>query len=146
MLGLAAAVPLEAALAAAEVTEARALEAALAMLLAADSTAELAAEAAAEVADSTALETAAPAEAAALAAADVADATGVPMGMSRGTPACWQMSLTPAMVAAWSSAWQAPKTQGSTDDNSVAPFLQWQAKSVRAAQPSDDRGPTKQFN
>ena len=30
--------------------------------------------------------------------------------------------------------------------NSSAPFLQWQAKSVKLAQPSVVRGPTKQVN
>jgi hypothetical protein len=156
-LELAAAAPLEAALPAAEVTDARALE----TLLAADSTAELAAEAAelaaeaaelallaaAEVADSTALEAAPPAEDAALAAAEVADATAdEALGISMGTPACLQVDSTAEMVVAWSSALQAPWTQGWTDDSSFAPCLQWQAKSVRPEQPSEVRGPMKQFN
>lgn len=153
-LELAAAVALEAALPAAEVTDARALEALLAMLLAADSTAELAAEAAelallaaAEVADSTALEAAPPTDEAALAAAEVADATAdEALGISMGTPACWQVDSTAEMVVAWSEALQAPWTQGWTDDNSLAPCLQWQAKSVRPEQPSEVRGPMKQFN
>jgi len=153
-LELAAEAPLEAALPAAEVTDARALETSLAMLLAADSTAELAAEAAelallaaAEVADSTALPAAEVTDDAALAAADVADATAEEaLGISMGTPACWQVDSTAEMVVAWSSALQAPWTQGWTDDSSFAPCLQWQAKSVRPEQPSDVRGPMKQFN
>jgi hypothetical protein len=145
-LELAAAAPLEAALPAAEVTDARALE----TLLAADSTAELAAEAAelaAEAAELALLAAAEVADSTALAAAEVADATAdEALGISMGTPACLQVDSTAEMVVAWSSALQAPWTQGWTDDSSFAPCLQWQAKSVRPEQPSEVRGPMKQFN
>lgn len=151
---LAAAVPLAAALPAALVTLAAALDVALARLEAADATAdeaaeaaELACDAAAEVADSTALLAAPIAELAADAAAEVADATAdEASGISIGAPASWQVDSTAAIVVAWSAALQAPCTQGWTDDKSFAPCLQWQAKSVREEQPSEVKGPMKQFN
>ena len=106
---VAVAVPLLEAVAAWLVAALAALEIALAMLLAADwtaletaSAAELVASAASEVTLS-----------AADAAAEVADATAelaadVPSGISISTPASSHVFSTAAMVAAWSSAWQAP--------------------------------------
>lgn len=65
-------------------------------------------------------------------------------GMVMGTPAALQVDSTAEMAAAWSSAEQAPSTQGWTEARRVSPFLQWHAKSVRDSQPSLVRGPTKQ--
>lgn len=100
---------------------------------------------------STAEEAADATEEAAEAAADVADATAEPAadvasGISMGTPASWHVFSTAAMVAAWSSALQAPCTQGWTVPRSFAPCLQWHAKSVRLAQPSEVRAGMKQDN
>jgi hypothetical protein len=90
-------------------------------------------------------------EEAAEAAADVAEATAelaagaLASGMLMGAPAAEQVDSTAAMAAAWSEGPQAPWTQGWTWERSWAPFLQWQAKSVREEQPSLVRGPTKQL-
>jgi len=65
-------------------------------------------------------------------------------GMVMGTPAALQVDSTAEMAAAWSSAEQAPSTQGWTEARRVSPFLQWHSKSVRDSQPSLVRGPTKQ--
>lgn len=64
--------------------------------------------------------------------------------MVMGTPAAWQVDSTAAIAFAWSAASQPFCTQGWTWARSVSPFLQWQAKSVRFAQPSLVRGPMKQ--
>jgi hypothetical protein len=91
-------------------------------------------------------------EEAAEAAADVAEATAelaagaLASGMLMGAPAAEQVDSTAAMAAAWSEGPQAPWTQGWTWERSWAPFLQWQAKSVREEQPSLVRGPTKQLS
>jgi len=122
-------------------------------LEAADEAAEAAAEDAAEAADEAAeaaldftLATAElAAEAAELAAELAAGAAELALGMLIGTPAAWQVCWTAAMVAAWSAEEQAPCTQGWTLERSSVPFLQWQAKSVRAEHPSLPRGPMKQF-
>lgn len=107
---------------------------------------EEAALATAELAASTAEEASACAEEAAEAAALVALATTLPaLGMTMGTPAPLHVSSTAEMVAAWSSAVQAPWTHGCTLPRRLAPCLQWHAKSVREEQPSVVRGPTKQF-
>lgn len=116
---------------------------ALLMLLAADSRADEASETT-EEADEAAEEAAeAAAEVAELATDEAAEEVS---GISRGTPASWQVFSTAAMVVAWSSAEQAPWTQGWTVARSSVPFLQWQAKSVKVEQPSLVRGPMKQFN
>ena len=73
------------------------------------------------------------------------DALGV-SGISMGAPASAQVFSTAAMVVSWSAALQAPFTQGCTVASSLAPCLQWQAKSVRALQPSVVRGPMKQVS
>ena len=157
-LGVAEAVALPAAELAAEpaalVTDAAALEAADAALLrplaiallrldAADSRAEEASETIADV------ETAA--DEVADAAAEVADATAElaaeeASGISMGTPAPAQVVSTASMVVCWSAAEQAPCTQGWTVASSLAPCLQWQAKSVMEEQPSLLRGVIKQVS
>ena len=114
-----------------------------------------AAEATAELASLTAaLALAAADEAAdepADAAAEVADATAEPaadetLGRSMGTPASAHVFPTASTVVAWSAVEQAPWTQGWTEESSLLPCLQWQAKSVREAQPSLPRGPMKQLS
>lgn len=65
-------------------------------------------------------------------------------GISMGAPASAQTFSTASMVVFWSSAEHAPWTHGWTLDSSLAPCLQWQAKSVRVLQPSLVKGPTKQ--
>lgn len=68
------------------------------------------------------------------------------VGTSTVTPASAQVCSTAAMVFSWSSAEQAPCTQGVTEANSESDFLQWQAKSWRLEQPSEPKGSRKQFN
>jgi hypothetical protein len=129
-------------------------------LEAADEAADEALEAAAEVADATAEEMAAAAlealleasaalEEATDAAAEVALATAEEAapapGISMGTPASLHVFEIAAMVAAWSEAEHAPRTQGWTVEIREAPFWQWHLKSVRDEQPSVDRGVTKQL-
>jgi hypothetical protein len=105
------------------------------------------ADAAAEEADAAALEAEAAALEAAEAAAEVALATAEDaLGISMGTPASWQVFWTAAIVAAWSLAGQAPRTQGCTVERRLAPFWQWHLKSVRDEQPSVERGVMKQLN
>jgi hypothetical protein len=118
-------------------------------------------EAAAEVADATAeemaaaalealLEASAAAEEATDPAAEVALATAEEAapapGISMGTPASLHVFWTAAMVAALSEAEHAPSTQGCTEERRLAPFWQWHLKSVRAEQPSLERGVMKQLN
>jgi hypothetical protein len=118
---------------------------------AADSTAEEASERieeATDAAEEAAEETADAAAEVALATAELASegAALLLSGMLMGTPAAEQVDSTAEMAAAWSDAEQAPSTQGWTVARREAPFLQWQAKSVKLEHPSLVRGPTKQFN
>jgi hypothetical protein len=117
---------------------------------AADSTADEASERTEETSEATedlTEETSAAAEEAAdvtgAAAELTAEEAALSSGMVRGTPAALQVDSTAEMALAWSSAPQAPSTQGLTWERSSAPFLQWHSKSVREAQPSLVRGPTK---
>jgi hypothetical protein len=108
---------------------------------------EEALEARDEIADAAAEEAEAAALEAAEAAAEVALATAEDaLGISMGTPASWQVFWTAAMVAAWSLAEQAPRTQGCTVERRLEPFWQWHLKSVRDEQPSVERGVMKQLN
>ncbi len=113
---------------------------------AADSTAEETSERTEEASEATEDATE-EAEAAAEETADVTEAAAeLASGMTMGTPAAAQVDSTAEMAAARSSALQAPSTQGWTWERSWAPFSQWHAKSVREAQPSLVRGPTKQLS
>jgi len=69
------------------------------------------------------------------AAADEGAADDTP-GTEMGTPASAQVDSVAETALAWSSAEQAPLTQGVTVAKSLSAFLQWQAKSVRVLQPS----------
>jgi hypothetical protein len=98
------------------------------------------AEAAAELTEAAALEAAAALEETTEATAEEA------LGISMGTPASLHVFWTAAMVAAWSLAEQAPRTQGCTVERRLAPFWQWHLKSVTDKQPSVERGVMKQAN
>ena len=89
------------------VAVARADEAAEARLEATEATAEEAASAADEV-------TAAALDSALATAELAAEGAALASGMLMGAPACSQVDSTAEMVAAWSSAEQAPWTQGWT--------------------------------
>jgi hypothetical protein len=133
----------EAAAAAEDLADARALVAEPTADEAFEAAALVALEAAAaleEAADATAEESAA----LALATAEEADAWA--LGISIGTPASWHVFWTAAMVEACSAAGHAPWTQGCTVLRRLAPFWQWHLKSVRDEQPSEDRGVMKQVN
>jgi len=63
-------------------------------------------------------------------------------GMLIGTPADWHVDWTSCRTVAWSAASQAFCTQGVMVPIKVV-LAQWQAKSVRELQPSEERAVTK---
>ena len=72
-----------------------------------------------------------------------ADEVVIVPGTETVTPAALQVFSTPEMTAAWSVVEHAFWTQGVTDEIRVSNFLQWQAKSVNWAQPSELKGVRK---
>jgi hypothetical protein len=96
------------------------------------------------------LEAAAAAEETADAAAEVAlaiaEEPAPAPGISMGTPASLHVFWTAAMVEACSTTEHAPWTWDCTVERRLAPFWQWHWKSVRAEQPSLERGVMKQLN